>query len=328
MSGVQMIEVGADEAGQRLDRWFRGRFPGLTQGKLQKLMRTGQIRVDGGRVKASDRVDAGQVVRVPPGVEEAAAKPAPARTQRLDLDEAAALADELKHRVLYMDDDVLAIDKPAGLAVQGGSKTDRHVDAVLDRLKFGAKDRPRLVHRLDRDTSGVLVLARSRMAAKALGDVFKDRDAGKIYWAVTEGVPTPRQGLIDAPLSKGHGPGGGELMRVDELQGKSAKTGFRVIDAAGDRAALLELQPLTGRTHQIRVHCAAIGTPILGDPKYGPRTSPFYDLGVPRKLHLHARSLDLDLPGRRTIHVEAPPPPHMLETFGLLGIDPGNDQDR
>ena len=325
MSAVKLVNIEADDEGQRIDRWFRNRFPGLTQGKLQKLFRTGQIRLDGGRVKASDRIAAGQTVRVPPGMDSPLSGPTAsegsAKTAVIDQAVAASLAADLKRRVLYMDDDILAIDKPAGLAVQGGSKTERHVDGVLDRLKFGAKDKPRLVHRLDRDTSGVLVLARSRRVAQLLGKIFKGRDADKTYWTLTAGVPTHSQGTIDAPLSKGPG-GGRELVRVDELQGKPAKTEFRVIDRAGSEAALLELKPLSGRTHQIRVHLAAIGTPILGDPKYGPRHSPLYEMGVARVLHLHARSLSLHLPGRKPLRIDAPAPGHMLEALKLLGMTP------
>jgi 23S rRNA pseudouridine955/2504/2580 synthase len=320
MSGVITVDVTSGEAGLRLDRWLRNRYPNLKQGKLQKLLRTGQIRVDGARAKANDRVDAGQKIRIPPNIDaEPAAAPQRVKSG-MDLDEAGRIGDILKDRVLYMDDEVIALDKPPGLAVQGGSKTDTHIDGALDRLKMGADERPRLVHRLDRDTSGVLLLARSRAAAARIGEAFQARETRKIYWALVNGVPPHREGLIDAPLAKMAGKMG-DRVRVDDDQGKVAKTRFRIIDNAGKSFSWLELEPFTGRTHQLRVHCQVMDTPIVGDPKYSVSDVEHADAEIARKLHLHARLLVLPRPGKRALEILAPMPPHMTETWRHLGFD-------
>lgn len=330
MSGVTMVEVTDGEGGQRLDRWLRGRYPTLGQGKLQKLLRTGQIRIDGARAKAGDRVDAGQVIRIPPNIEtpnEAAPSDKAERPRkRMDDAEIARIGEELKSRILYMDDDVIAIDKPFGLAVQGGSGTKTHIDGALDRLKMGAGERPRLVHRLDRDTSGVMLLARNRKAASVLGDAFKGRETRKIYWALVAGLPEMQEGLINAPLSKLPGKNG-ERMRVDYDEGKRAETRFRIIDHAGKSASWLELEPFTGRTHQLRVHCEIMNTPIVGDFKYGRHIEiSLTEAGVAEKLHLHARRLVVPRPGRKPIDVTAPLPAHMEETWRNLGFDQNDEQ--
>lgn len=330
MSGVSMIEVTEADAGQRLDRWLRGKYPNLGQGKLQKLLRTGQIRIDGARAKAGDRVDAGQSIRIPPNIDSAPETPVqnerPWPKKRMHEDEAARIGDELKSRILYMDDDIIAIDKPYGLAVQGGSGTRSHIDGALDRLKMGAGERPRLVHRLDRDTTGVLLLARNRRAAAMLGDAFQKRETRKIYWALVAGLPPHQEGLINAPLSKRQGKGG-ERMRVDYDEGKKAETRFRVIDHASKSAAWLELEPFTGRTHQLRVHCEIMDTPIVGDHKYGRRGDlSLEDAGIEDKLHLHAHRLVISLPGRKPIDISAPLPPHMADTWQRLGFDPRDEQ--
>ncbi len=324
MSGVRQIEVSEDEAGLRLDRWFRAHFPALTHGKLQKLLRSGQIRLDGARVKAGDRVAPGQTVRVPPNVDD---KPVPSSSRRVLIDdrEIESLASDLKKRILYMDDDVLAIDKPTGLAVQGGSKTQVHLDAVLERLKMGAKERPRLVHRLDRDTSGVLLLARNRLSAAQLSSSFSGRDAQKTYWALVVGAPEKDEGVIDAPLAKVAG-AHGENVRVDPSDGKVAKTRYWVVDRAGRSATWLCLQPETGRTHQLRVHCQAIGTPIFGDKKYGMRVNALSDTGLPEKLHLHARHIRVPAKSGKFIEVEAPIPAHMAQSWSVLGFDPRDER--
>lgn len=324
MSGVKQIEVTEDEAGLRLDRWFRARFPNLTQGKLQKLLRTGQVRLDGARAKAGSRVEPGQTIRVPPYVDEGP-KRSSASPNRLNERDVENLATDLKKRVLYLDDDVIAIDKPAGLAVQGGSKTKVHLDAVLDRLKMGAKERPRLVHRLDRDTSGVLILARTRLAAAALSTAFAGREATKTYWALVVGAPERSEGIIDAPLVKAAGPHG-ENVRVDVDRGKPAKTRFWTVDAASKSATWLCLQPQTGRTHQLRVHCQAIGTPIFGDKKYGTRVNALSDTGLPDRLHLHARHLSISISRGPAIEIEAPLPDHMAQSWALLGFDPHDER--
>jgi 23S rRNA pseudouridine955/2504/2580 synthase len=315
MHGVQQIEIGEADASQRLDRWFKRRFPYLTHGRLEKLLRTGQVRVDGKRAKAAHRLEAGQTVRVPPlGAD--TDRPAP-KPDRAPAD--AHLASALRRAVLYKDDDVLVIDKPAGLAVQGGTGLGTSIDDLLDALTFEAKERPRLVHRLDRDTSGCLVLARSLKAARLLADAFRHRQARKIYWAVTVGVPELDRGRIDAPLAKLGGKGA-EKAEIDAEGGRRAITFFRVIERVGDEAAWLALMPITGRTHQLRAHCLALGTPILGDGKYAGARAFLAKDSLPRQLHLHARSIRLPLPGKRMIAVEAPLPDHMKKTWRFFGF--------
>lgn len=321
MTGVQHLIVSEDEAELRLDRWFRRRFPDLSHIRLEKLLRTGQVRVDGRRAKAGERMQAGQAVRVPPLGTEPPLASRPIATPRRKVSEADEEA--LRSRILHIDDHVIAIDKPAGLAVQGGTGTDRHIDGMLDALTFDAPERPRLVHRLDRDTSGVLLLARSARAAERLGNAFRGRDARKVYWAVTMGVPDPRQGKIDLPLGKSGGRGN-EKMRPDLEEGRSAVTLYSVLETAGKHLAWVALWPWTGRTHQLRAHMAAIGTPILGDGKYAGADAHLQGLKVARSVHLHARSILLPHPsGTGKLYVEAPLPPHLSETYATFGFEPG-----
>lgn len=317
MPGVQLITVAEDESGWRLDRWFKRHFPDLAHGRLEKLLRTGQIRVDGSRAKAAQRLVAGQEIRVPPMPDGPAAPqpPTPAADDSLIAD--------LTDAVLHRDDQVLVINKPPGLAVQGGTNTRRHVDAALDGLRFGATERPRLVHRLDKDTSGVLVLARGAAAARALTEAFRSRDAHKVYWAVTVGVPSPASGTVDLPLGKMPGKGG-ERMQVDHADGRQALTRYRVRDEALRRVALVELEPATGRTHQLRVHCAEMGTPILGDGKYGGPDAFLAGEDLPRRLHLHARRLQLPHPNGGMLDVTAPLPDHMRRTFAFFDFATGD----
>ncbi len=251
MSGVQILAVGPEDSELRLDRWFKRHFPGLGHGRLEKLLRTGQIRIDGKRASAGDRITTGQSIRVPPLEDWAGAPPSyvPVSKPR-DSDLAA-----LRAAVLYRDDDVIVLDKPAGLAVQGGTGTVHHLDGLLDALRFDAAERPRLVHRLDKDTSGILLLARSAAAAAALAAAFRSKTARKIYWAVVVGLPLPRQGKIDLPLAKLPGSGGEKMAPEDD--GKSAVTYYSVIENAGDKASFVALLPVTGRTHQLRAHCLA-----------------------------------------------------------------------
>jgi len=335
MSGVQQIEIGDADSDQRLDRWFKRRFPALSHGHLEKLLRTGQVRLDGKRAKAGDRVEAGQVVRVPPLdlPPSADAEARPARASASEQRQAGNWAKQLQKSVLYKDDDVLVIDKPAGLAVQGGTGLSTSVDALLDELRFGAKERPRLVHRLDRDTSGVLVLARNAKAAKNLAEAFRHKETRKIYWAVVVGVPKVHHGRIDAPLQKG-GAKGAERVHIDE-EGKRAVTEFALVEKAGKNAAWLALMPVTGRTHQLRAHCVALGTPILGDGKYAGSAAFVSRDSLPKQLHLHARQLTLPHPTRKgVIDVTAPLPEHMRKTWAFLGFsakperDPFADLDR
>ncbi len=329
MASFHTITVTKGDAGLRLDRWFRARFPAVGFGELQKLLRTGQVRLDGKRAKASARLEAGQQVRVPPQVQSGEDKPAarteappPPRPARISAADARALQD----RVLYRDDDMIVIDKPAGLAVQGGTGTHKHLDAMLDVLTFDTDERPRLVHRLDRDTSGVLVLARSRAAAQALTRAFRARETRKIYLCVTVRVPRPRRGKIDLALGKTGGPGH-EKMTGDAEEASRAVTLYDVMDAAGQRAALVTLMPLTGRTHQLRAHMAAIGTPILGDGKYGGREAFISGLGLEKQLHLHAWRLEIPKPSGGVLAVAAPLSAHMKAAIEAFGFDAGGEGD-
>ncbi len=318
MSSVASISVEPTESEIRLDRWFKRHFPTLPHGRLEKLLRTGQIRVDGKRAKASLRLAPGQVVRIPPlGEPVATTSPKPQAARARPADE--KLAAELRRRVLYRDQDALVIDKPAGLAVQGGTSTHVHLDGMLDALRFDAAERPRLVHRLDKDTSGVLVLARSAAAAARLTEAFRRKEARKIYWAAVVGVPKISQGRIDLALSK-QGGGHGERVRADE-DGLRAVTYYSVVEHAWRRAAWLALMPITGRTHQLRAHCLALGTPILGDGKYGGQESFIAGADLPKQLHLHARSIWLPRPGGGAIAARAPLPAHMVTTWQFFGFD-------
>lgn len=315
---VQTRIVAAGEADLRLDRWFRRHFPALTQGALQKMLRTGQIRVDGKRAEANTRLAAGQEVRIPP-LPDDATRPAAPRAARPVSERDAR---ELERLILYRDAEVLVLDKPHGLPVQGGPGITRNLDAMLDALTFEAEERPRLVHRLDKDTSGVLVLARTVQAAAHLAKSFRGRDAEKTYWAVVVGEPSPEAGRIDMPLVRQGGTRGERTAPAapDDREATRAITHFRTLDAARRRAAWLEMQPLTGRTHQLRVHAAeALRCPILGDGKYGGAEA--HIEGLPGQLHLHARALRLPHPAGGTLEVMAAPPPHMRETFAFFGFE-------
>ena len=314
MGGVQSLTVKADEAGLRLDRWLKKRFPDVGHGRVQKWLRTGQVRLDGRRAKANVRLVVGQRVRVPPVGDAPAGKPAASKLAVSDAD-----ARDLKSRVLHRDNHVIVIDKPAGLAVQGGPGIRRHLDAMLEALRFDADQRPRLVHRLDRDTSGVLVLARTADAASKLAAAFRSKDARKLYWAVVVGVPRPAEGTVDLALAKKPGRWG-ERVGTDD-GGKPAITRYRVIDRAGHAAAWVAFEPLTGRTHQLRVHATALGTPVLGDGKYGGRGAFLEGENIAKQLHLHARAIRMPHPAGGVLAAEAPLPPHMRATFKVLGFD-------
>ena len=315
MTGVETVTVRPEDGAGRLDRWFKRHYPGLSHGRLEKLLRTGQIRVDGKRAHARDPIAPGQAIRVPPLPETPAApaKPSAPRARPQDV----AL---LRETVLYRDDWAIAVNKPAGLAVQGGTNTDRHVDALLDGLRFESKERPRLVHRLDKDTSGVLLIARHAAAAAFFTRAFRDKTTRKIYWAITVGLPEIRQGRIDLALAKQAGIRGGERVQAD-AEGKSAVTYYTVVDHAGTRASWLALLPVTGRTHQLRAHCAALGTPILGDGKYGGSGAQLAGGAAARGLHLHARSLAIPHPQGGMLSVTAPLPPHMRRMWEFFGFD-------
>jgi 23S rRNA pseudouridine955/2504/2580 synthase len=330
MSGVKQISVTADEGEIRLDRWFKRRYPALKHGRLEKLLRTGQVRVDGGRAKANTRLQPGQVVRVPPLETTADEERAPLRKA-----DPVKISDKdvamMRAMVLYQDEDLIALNKPPGLAVQGGTKTAKHIDGMLDALKFGSEERPRLVHRLDRDTSGVMVVARTAKAAAALAKAFQSRDMQKIYWALVMGHPEHPAGTISAALAKSAA-SGKERMEWDDDEGKSAVTDYRVVDTTARKFSWLELMPRTGRTHQLRAHCMLIGTPIVGDAKYTIRQSDpnqVVDLhegllaDVADRMCLHARSLVIERPGRKPLTLIAPLPKHMKDAFRDLGFNEG-----
>jgi 23S rRNA pseudouridine955/2504/2580 synthase len=323
VSSVEKKRVAPGEDGMRLDRWFAAHYPGLTYGRLQKLLRTGQVRVDGSRAKANTRIERGQEVRVPPLPAPSAETPVPAEKPLSDRDVAF-----VRGLIIYKDDDILALNKPPGLAVQGGSGTTEHLDRLLEGLTFEKTERPRLVHRLDKDTSGVMLLARSRDAAAKLGRALKHRGARKRYWALVIGVPRPAQGQIDLPLVKSGGRGDERVhpAEPDDAQGKQAITRYAILERAGTRLAWLAMTPITGRTHQLRAHAAAIGHPIVGDGKYGgAEAHPGGE--IPRKLHLHARRLTIPHPRGGAFDISAPLPEHMRKTWKLFGFDLEDDRD-
>lgn len=339
MSGAHTVTVSADDADQRLDRWFKRHVPQLSHGRLEKLLRTGQIRVDGKRVKAGLRVAAGQRVRIPPLPEMPAPESSPMPARRQTAAEVRD-AEALRAAVLYRDDWVIAIDKPTGLAVQGGTGQTRHVDAMLDALRDLGRDpgaeRPRLVHRLDRDTSGVLILARTVVAARRLAASFKDKSADtgvrKLYWALVAGMPERKRGRIDMPLAKLPGPKG-EKMGASARLGKDAVTVYQMIASktlkgTRQRISWLLLMPLTGRTHQLRAHCAALGAPILGDGKYGgkrafPAAAGHTGGALGKRLMLHAREIAVPHPDdATTLRVTAPLPADMAAAWTSLGFNP------
>ena len=310
---VQTLYVAEDEHDIRLDRWFKRRWPHLTHIQVEKMARKGEIRVDGSRVKPQDRLTAGAAVRVPPLPEANPRKPGDLH-ELSERDVAYA-----KSLVLYEDDMVIALNKPHGLAVQGGTKTTKHVDRLLSAWGEGM-DRPRLVHRLDRDTSGVLLLGKGPEAAKRLAGAFARRQAKKTYWAIVIGNPKPTHGQIDMALKK-TGINDFEMMRPAEPKdpkGEPAETAFATISRAAHRASWMALRPFTGRTHQLRAHMAAIGHPILGDPKYGDEKS--RELSGVLKLQLHARRIELDHPRGGKLIVEAPLSPEMKAGFAHFGF--------
>lgn len=347
--------VAEDEADMRLDRWFKVHYPDLSFGHLQKLVRTGQVRVDGGRVKTSTRLAPGQSVRIPPlGPEEPAAAPAGQAVGAGDRGPGAALPGGrgegkgegkgegrggastaaaarrreeedrafLKSITLFEDKDVMVLNKPFGLAVQGGSGTYRHVDGLLEVLRDRDGQKPRLVHRIDKDTSGCLLIAKSRLAASVLAKSFRSREARKIYWAVVPGVPKPRQGRISTYLARDEDEEKMRVARHGEDEASHAITYYAVVDQAAQKMSWLSLKPVTGRTHQLRAHLAHIHHPILGDPKYFNVENWELPGGLQNRLHLLARRLVIPHPrGQGVIDVSAPLPPHMAQTFAVLGFD-------
>ena len=316
MPEARTFTVTEDDDGIRLDRWFKRHMPEVSFNIVSRWSRTGQLRLNDRKAAPGDRIETGQQIRFPPPEAEPvrSARPQPKREPLSD--------DEVRfvrEMVIYEDPGAFVLNKPPGLATQGGTKTTRHLDRLLDGLA-DERGRPKLVHRLDKDTSGALLVARTARAAGHFAKAFSGRTAKKVYWALVVGVPDLDEGTIDAPLAKQPGTGG-EKMHIDEEHGLPAKTRWRTIDRAGNRAAWVELQPLTGRTPQLRPHMAAIGHPIVGDAKYGGAEA-FLTGGISRKLHLHARQIRIDAPEGGKIDVTAELPAHFAESLGTLGFSP------
>lgn len=331
-AGVTTATVTEDEAGMRVDRWFKRRYPTLALSHLAKICRKGEVRVEGKRVDTSTRLEEGQKVRIPPLKIEAPASPAVKRALPEDVK-------ALQEMTLFEDKDLMVLNKLFGLATQGGSGQKRHIDGMLESLAKG-DSRPVLVHRLDRDTSGVLLVAKSRRMAADLGEIFRSRQAKKIYWALVEGVPKPAQGRVSLYLAKGPGMerarGAGrelEKMRIakhGDADAQHSLTYYAIVDKVAPRCAWLSMKPLTGRTHQLRAHAEAIGHPIFGDPKYGHRPQddvrrrdPLRAMpdGLEPKLHLLARRLVLPHPKGGVLDVTAPLPDHMKKSWDVFGFD-------
>ncbi|HXB51795.1 MAG TPA: RluA family pseudouridine synthase [Rhizomicrobium sp.] len=329
MPELRTIEADAD--GVRLDRWFKRHYPNVTHVLLEKLLRKGEVRLDGKRAKAADRLMAGQAMRLPPQVIHAKEQ-RPEKPQETKHPLASKDMGSLADRILYMDKQVIVIDKPPGLATQGGSGLSKHVDGMLDSLQYEKPTRPKLVHRLDRDTSGVLLIARTALAASGLSASLALRDTSKVYWALTRGVPKQKYGVVKGALAKegGHGPHGrDERMAMTEEGEEGAKfslTEYAVMGTAGTEFAWVAARPITGRTHQIRVHLASLGTPIVGDFKYGGTESRGRG-DIADKLHLHARSIDIGRPDGGRLQATAPLPQHMVKSWKLLGFDPDDRSD-
>jgi 23S rRNA pseudouridine955/2504/2580 synthase len=312
---VRQFTVSTEDDGIRLDRWFKRNMPEASFNLVSRWSRTGQLRIDGKRAGPGDRIAAGQIIRVPPADPQVQTKPQTVQRRQPSADEIAFVNEMVIHR----DPAAFVVNKPPGLATQGGTKTNVHLDGLLDGLVEDGGTRPKLVHRLDKDTSGVLLVARTPRAAAFFSKSFSGRTARKVYWALVSGVPDIKDGFIDLPIGKQFGTGG-EKMCIDEENGLPSKTRYRLVERAGNRAAWVELQPLTGRTHQLRVHMAAIGHPIVGDGKYGGQEA-FLTGSISRKLHLHARRLRIDHPDGDRIDVTAELPEHFADSLAYLGFD-------
>ena len=308
MSGIVLQCVKNEDDGMRLNRWFLKYYPNITMGRLQKLLRTKQIKVDGAKVEASLKLSAGQTIRIPPLKDEEAL---PQKSKTLLTKE----VEFMRSLVIYKDKDVIAINKPSGLAVQGGTNTRFHVDGMLDALIFENSERPKLVHRIDKDTSGVLLLARNRKSAELLTKGFREHKIAKTYLALVNGCPDKENGEIKAYLAKA-----GERMQITS-EGQSARTLYRVLDKVGNKFSLIEVCPLSGRTHQIRVHLESIGCPIVGDDKYFGGGSRIKNNLFADKLHLHAYKTDLSTIYNKKTIIMAPLPEHFRNSLNAVGID-------
>jgi 23S rRNA pseudouridine955/2504/2580 synthase len=317
---VRQFTVSTEDDGIRLDRWFKRNLPEASFNQVSRWTRTGQLRLDGKRAGPGDRVAAGQIIRVPPADPQAPSRPAAPQRREISADE----MNFVREMVIHRDPAAIVVNKPPGLATQGGTKTTVHLDGLLDGLMEDGDARPKLVHRLDKDTSGVLLIARTPRAAAFFSKSFSGRTARKVYWALVTGVPEIKDGFVDLPIGKQFGTGG-EKMCVDEENGLPSKTRYRLVERAGNRAAWIELQPLTGRTHQLRVHMAAIGHPIVGDGKYGGQEA-FLTGSISRKLHLHARRLRIDHPDGGQVDVTAELPDHFADSLANLGFDPASGE--
>jgi 23S rRNA pseudouridine955/2504/2580 synthase len=315
-SGVRTVTVTSDENGMRLDRFFEGRFPGLSFSHIQRIIRKGEVRVNGERAQPKDRIESGQAIRIPPLKIDA---PKPGADAPQDQKDRAFI----KSIMLFEDDDVMVLNKPMGLAVQGGSGTYKHIDGMLGAFRDRSGQRPRLVHRLDKDTSGCLLIAKTRFAASALAKNFRSRSARKIYWALVVGAPRPKQGRISTFLAKEERDEDSVMViaKHGDEGASHAVTYYALVETAGQKLSWLSLKPVTGRTHQLRAHMDHIGHPIIGDPKYFNKENWELPGGVQKKLHLHARRIAIPHPRGGTIDATAPLPPHMVQSWNLLGFD-------
>jgi 23S rRNA pseudouridine955/2504/2580 synthase len=320
--------VSTEDNDIRIDRWFKRNYPQVPHGFVEKSLRTGIVRLDGKKVKSADHVREGQEILIKnpefgkgDEIKRTIASPRKKGAYQInDYDRK-----ELMQAVLYKDDRILVINKPAGLAVQGGTKLERNLDDMLEALQFDKKDKPRLVHRLDKDTSGVLVLARDVKTASELSEYFRFKEMEKIYWALVIGRPEIAEGRIDLPLAKRESGKDSRMEKVDvdEERGQSAITRYKVLDSLGDSLSWVELEPITGRTHQLRVHMSSIGHPIVGDGKYGGSDAFVNSMQLPKQLHLHAQRIAIPNWHGKTLVVKAPMPRHMVKSFEELGLEPG-----
>ncbi len=316
MSNLKIVKVKEDDDGMRLDRWFKNYYPEMPISMLNKLCRKKQVKVDGKKVEAKTKLESGQEVRF--------SLSNMSYEERPKVNKVKALSDKdiefIQDLVIFKDKNIIAINKPSGIAVQGGTNTNRHIDGMLDGLKFENIDRPRLVHRIDKDTSGILLLARNRKYAEILTKAFKDHDLQKTYLAICYNVPEQMEGVFSAPLAKLNIKGN-EKMMVDYDEGKKAVTELKVLDKIGGKCSLLELQLMTGRTHQLRVHCLEMKCPIIGDGKYKLNDNIINISDIDNKLHLHAWKVDLSFVYKQKMIIEAPLPEHMKKSIDYLGLD-------